>query len=193
MPGLAPEILDALCSASAAAWPVLGLVAGLLIVRLRYECSKRAAVEQELQESESRYRAIFETAVDAIIVSDQHGIIQEFSRAAEAMTGYRAAELIGQNMRVLLPPAMRQEPERYTARYLWTIKELEVCRKDGSVFPAHLSIAEWWAGGYRHFTGILRDLSAQHREQIERTKLEAQLHQAQKMEAIGKSDGRHGA
>jgi two-component system CheB/CheR fusion protein len=189
MPGLAPEILDALCSASAAAWPVLGLVAGLLIVRLRYECSRRAAVEQELQESESRYRAIFETAVDAIIVSDQHGIIQEFSRAAEAMTGYRAAELIGQNMRVLLPPAMRQEPERYTARYLWTIKELEVCRKDGSVFPAHLSIAEWWAGGYRHFTGILRDLSAQHREQIERTKLEAQLHQAQKMEAIGNLTG----
>jgi two-component system, chemotaxis family, CheB/CheR fusion protein len=189
MPGLAPEILDALCSASAAAWPVLGLVAGLLMVRLRYECSRRAAVEQELQESESRYRAIFETAVDAIIVSDQHGIIQEFSRAAEAMTGYRAAELIGQNMRVLLPPAMRQEPERYTARYLWTIKELEVCRKDGSVFPAHLSIAEWWAGGYRHFTGILRDLSAQHREQIERTKLEAQLHQAQKMEAIGNLTG----
>jgi two-component system, chemotaxis family, CheB/CheR fusion protein len=189
MLGLAPEILDALCSASAAAWPVLGLVAGLLIVRLRYECSRRAAVEQELQESESRYRAIFETAVDAIIVSDQHGIIQEFSRAAEAMTGYRAAELIGQNMRVLLPPAMRQEPERYTARYLWTIKELEVCRKDGSVFPAHLSIAEWWAGGYRHFTGILRDLSAQHREQIERTKLEAQLHQAQKMEAIGNLTG----
>ena len=79
MPGLAPEILDALCSVSAAAWPVLGLVAGLLIVRLRHECRRRAAVEQELQESESRYRAIFETAVDAIIVSDQHGIIQEFS------------------------------------------------------------------------------------------------------------------
>ena len=189
MPGLVPEILDTLWSAGAAVWPVLGLVAGLLIVRLRYECSGRAAAERELKESESRYRAIFETAVDAIIVSDQHGIIQEFSRAAEAMTGYRAAELIGQNMRVLLPPAMRQEPERYTARYLWTIKELEVCRKDGSVFPAHLSIAEWWAGGHRHFTGILRDLSAQHHEQVERTKLEAQLHQAQKMEAIGNLTG----
>jgi two-component system, chemotaxis family, CheB/CheR fusion protein len=189
MPGLAPEILDALCSAAAAAWPLLGLVAGLLIVRLRYDCNRRAAAERELRENESRYRAIFETAVDAVIVSDQHGIIQEFSKAAEAMTGYRAAELIGQNMRVLLPPAMRQEPERYTARYLWTIKELEVCRKDGSVFPAHLSIAEWWAGGYRHFTGILRDLSAQHHEQVERTKLEAQLHQAQKMEAIGNLTG----
>src|SRR5689334_16836365 len=189
MPGLAPNILDALCPAVAAAWLVLGFLAGLLVLRLRCERARRATVEQQLRESESRYRAIFETAVDAIIVSDQHGIIQKFSRAAETMTGYQAAELIGQNMRVLLPPTMRQEPERYTARYLWTIKELEVCRKDGSVFPAHLSIAEWWAGGHRHFTGILRDLSVRHREQVERTKLEAQLHQAQKMEAIGNLTG----
>src|SRR5438477_4893659 len=109
---LVPEILDALYSVAAAASPVLGLLVGLLVVRLRYERIRRAAIELELRERESRYRAIFETAVDAIIVSDQHGIIQEFSRAAEAMTGYRAAELIGQNMRVLLPPAMRQEPER---------------------------------------------------------------------------------
>ena len=189
MPGLVPEILDALCLLGAAAWLVLGLVAGLLVLRLRYERSRRAAVERELRERESRYRAIFETAVDAIIVSDQHGIIQEFSSAAEAMTGYRAGELIGRNMRVLLPPTKRQEPERHTARYLWTVRELEVCRKDGSVFPAHLSIAEWWAGGHRHFTGILRDLSTQHREQGERTKLEAQLQQAQKMEAIGNLTG----
>ncbi|MBV8508245.1 MAG: PAS domain S-box protein [Alphaproteobacteria bacterium] len=189
MPGLAPEVLDTLSAVGAVAWPVLALAAGLLIVRLRRERKRGAAIEQELNESESRYRSIFETAVDAIIVSDQHGIIREFSKAAEAMTGYRAAELVGQNMRVLLPPTMRQEPERQTARYLWTVEELEVCRKDGSVFPAHLSIAEWWAGGHRHFTGILRDLSAQHREQAERTKLEAQLHQAQKMEAIGNLTG----
>jgi PAS domain S-box-containing protein len=189
MPGLAPEVLDTLSAAGAVASPVLALAAGLLFIWLRRERKKGAAIEQELNESESRYRSIFETAVDAIIVSDQHGIIREFSKAAEAMTGYRAAELVGQNMRVLLPPAMRQEPERQTARFLWTVEELEVCRKDGSVFPAHLSIAEWWAGGHRHFTGILRDLSAQHREQAERSKLVAQLHQAQKMEAIGNLTG----
>jgi two-component system CheB/CheR fusion protein len=189
MPGLALEILDTLSAAGAVAWPVLGLLGALLIVRLQHERKKRAAISQDLSESEIRYRAIFDTAVDAIIVSDQHGVIREFSKAAEAMTGYRAAELVGRNMRVLLPPSMRQEPERQTARYLWTVEELEVCRKDGSVFPAHLSIAEWWAGGHRHFTGILRDLSAQHREQAERTKLEAQLHQAQKMEAIGNLTG----
>src|SRR3984893_10179412 len=108
MPGLVPEILDALCLRGAAAWLVLGVVAVLHVLRLRYECSRRAAVELELRERESRYRAIFETAVDAIIVSDQHGISQEFSRAAEAMAGYRAGEPIGRNMRVLLPPTKRQ-------------------------------------------------------------------------------------
>src|SRR5215813_11314818 len=130
----------------------------------RDERRRRSATEQELRESESRYRAIFETAVDAIIVTDQHGTIREFNKAAERMTGYSAAEVIGQNMRVLLPRELRQEHERYTARYLWSVRELAVCRKDGSIFPAQLSIAEWWAGGYRHFTGILRDLTSQKRE-----------------------------
>jgi two-component system CheB/CheR fusion protein len=186
MPEFPPEILAGLRWVAAVVW--LGLAA-LLLAYLRHERRKRSATEQELRESESRYRAIFETAVDAIIVADQHGMIREFNKAAERMTGYSLAEVAGQNMRVLLPPGLRQEHERYTARYLWTVRELEVCRKDGIVFPAHLSIAEWWAGGHRHFTGILRDLTSQKQEQLERTKLEAQLHQAQKMEAIGNLTG----
>src|SRR5437899_1218485 len=114
MAGFAPEILDAFDSVGAGAWPLLCLLAapcllaGLLAAGLRYERARRAAVVRDLRDSESRYRAIFETAVDAIIVSDQHGIVREFSKAAEAMTGYQAAEVIGQNMRVLLPPTMRR-------------------------------------------------------------------------------------
>ena len=190
MPEIPPEILAGLPWVAAVAW--LGL-AGLVLAYLRQERRKRSDAEQELRESESRYRAIFETAVDAIIVADQHRIIREFNRAAEKMTGYSSAEVIGQNMRVLLPPNLRQEQERYTARYLWTVCELEVCRKDGTVFPAHLSLADWWAGGRRHFTGILRDLTEQKREQLERSKLVAQLHHAQKNGSDRQSDRRHGA
>jgi PAS domain S-box-containing protein len=189
MPEFPPEFLAGLPSASAVAWLALGVTAAMALACSWRERKKRSALKEELKESESRYRAIFETAVDAIIVSDQRGTIREFSKAAERMTGYSAAEVIGQNMRVLLPPNLRDECERYTARYLWTVRELEVCRKGGGVFPAHLSIAQWWAGGHRHFTGILRDLTVQKREQLERTKLETQLHQAQKMEAIGNLTG----
>jgi PAS domain S-box-containing protein len=185
-----PEIPANLHLAGPVLCLVLGLgLAALLIAWLRRGRQRHCAAEEELKESEGRYRAIFETAVDAIIVSNQHGIIEEFSKAAERMTGYLAAEVTGRNMRVLLPGNLRQEHDRYTARYLWTVRELEVSRKDGTLFPAHLSIAEWWAGGHRHFTGILRDLTVQRREQLERTKLEAQLHQAQKMEAIGNLTG----
>ncbi|HEX4185191.1 MAG TPA: PAS domain S-box protein [Stellaceae bacterium] len=143
----------------------------------------------ELKESESRYRTILETADSAIIVADQHGRIEQFNKAAEDITGYRAAEVIGENMRVLLPPNLRHEHYRYTARYLWTVRELEVCRKDGSLFAAELAIADWWAGGQRHFVGMLHDLTRQKREQLERTRLEEQLHQSQKMEAIGSLTG----
>jgi PAS domain S-box-containing protein len=189
MPEFPPEFLAGLPMVCSLASLALGLSVAMLFGYLWREHKKRSAIEQELKENESRYRAIFETAVDAIIVSDQHGTIREFSKAAERMTGYSAAEVIGQNMRVLLPRELRQEHERYTARYLWSVRELAVCRKDGSIFPAQLSIAEWWAGGHRHFTGILRDLTHQKREQLERSKLEVQLHQAQKMEAIGNLTG----
>ncbi|MGC2203852.1 MAG: PAS domain S-box protein [Stellaceae bacterium] len=189
MPDFPPATVAALHSLCAAGWPVLGVFAALLFVHLRRERKRCFGAEQRWRESEARYRAMFDTAVDAIIVADQHGIIQEFSKAAEALTGYQVTEVVGQNMRVLLPPALRQQHDRYTARYLWTVRELEICRKDGTVFPAHLSIAEWWSGGHRHFTGILRDLTSHRQEQLERTKLEAQLHQAQKMEAIGNLTG----
>jgi PAS domain S-box-containing protein len=145
--------------------------------------------QHELSEGESRSRAILETADSAIIVADQHGCIEHFNKAAEGMTGYLAAEVIGENMRVLLPPDLRHEHHRYTARYLWTVRELEICRKDGSLFAAELAIADWWTGGQRHFVGMLRDLTRQKREQLERTLLEEQLYQAQKMEAIGSLTG----
>ena len=167
---------------------IKNLVAGEIEKRRQAEARLRQNVH-ELSEGESRYRAILETADSAIIVADQHGSIDQFNKAAESMTGYRAAEVIGQNMRVLLPPNLRHEHYRYTARYLWTVRELEVCRKDGSLFAAELAIADWWASGQRHFVGILRDLTKQKQEQRERIRLEEQLHQAQKMEAIGSLTG----
>src|SRR5262245_11035901 len=108
-----PEMLNALQTAAFLICVALGLGFIALLIAVRGERVRRL-LEKELRESESRYRAIFETAVDAIVVSNQHGTIQEFSRAAERMTGYSAAEVIGRNMRVLLPEALRRETERHT-------------------------------------------------------------------------------
>jgi len=163
---------------------VKNLLAAEIEARQRSEARLRQ-IQHELSDGETRYRTILETTDNAIIVADQHGRIEQFNNAAEGITGYLAAEVIGENMRVLLPPNLRDEHYRYTARYLWTVRELEVCRKDGSLFAAELAIADWWACGQRHFVGMLRDLTRQKQEQAERMRLEEQLHQAQKMEAIG--------
>lgn len=125
----------------------------------------------DLSESESRYRAIVETAVDAMVVIDETGTVKAFNPAAEQLFGYRADEVIGQNVRMLMPQPYRAEHDDYLANYRRTGerkiigigREVAGQRKDGSTFPVELAVAEWTAGGRRHFTGIMRDITERRR------------------------------
>ena len=153
--------------------------------------------ERELRESEDRYRAIVENAIDSIIVIDTAGHIQAFNKSAETMLGYSAAEVVGRNVGMLMPLDEAARHDGYIEHYLRTNearvigvgREVEVRRKDGTLFPADLALVEWWAGGARYFTGMLRDLAQRRAEEQARAKLEEQLRQSQKMEAIGQLTG----
>ncbi|KAA0589520.1 PAS domain S-box protein [Azospirillum oryzae] len=124
-----------------------------------------------LGESESRYRAIVETAVDAMVVIDGAGIIQGINPAGERLFGYQSDEVIGQNVRILMPEPYRSEHDDYLANYRRTGerkiigigREVAGQRKDGSTFPAELAVAEWASGGRRFFTGIMRDITERQR------------------------------
>ena len=117
--------------------------------------ANRAAAE--LVDREERYRAIVETAVDGIIVIDSAGIIQSFNKAADQMFGYEIGEAIGSHVNTLI-----DEDEQAIQGAIGTGGvTVEAKRKDGSYFTAHLAVAQWFVGGERFYTGIMRDLTKQ--------------------------------
>jgi len=122
----------------------------------------------QLADSEERLRSIVEAAVDGIIVIDARGSIEAFNPGAERLFGYTAGEMLGKNVSLLMPEPYRSEHDHYVQHYLETGeqriigigREVSAMRKDGSLFPVHLSVGEMVLGGQRKFTGILHDLTS---------------------------------
>jgi two-component system sensor kinase FixL len=112
--------------------------------------------------------AIFDSAVDGIVVIDARGLIEAFNPAAERLFGYREGEVVGQNVKILMPSPYREEHDGYLARYRDTGeariigigREVQGLRRDGTTFPLHLSVGEMSVDGETKYTGILHDLSA---------------------------------
>jgi two-component system, LuxR family, sensor kinase FixL len=158
-------------------------VGGSAMVR---DTTAQRRAERALRSSEARGRAIIETAVDAIILIDRRGRIESFNPAAERLFQYRADEVVSRNISMLMPEPYTSEHDHYLRRYLMTGKrhiigvgrEVTARRKDGSTFPAHLSVAELSIEGEVKFTGIVRDLT-------ERVKLEMKLREESGLVRIG--------
>lgn len=134
--------------------------------------------------------AVVETAVDGVIVIDDGGLVQMYNPACERLFGYTAGDVIGKNVKMLMPPSYRHEHDGYISNYRETGerriigigREVMGQRKDGTTFPMHLSVGEVLEDDGRLFVGILHDLT-------ERKQAEEQLVQAQKMEAVGQLAG----
>jgi PAS domain S-box-containing protein len=139
---------------------------------------------------ELRLRAVVETAVDGVILIDAQGCVQMFNPACEKLFGYSADEVIGRNVKMLMPRPYRDEHDGYLENYRRTGakkiigvgREARGQRKDGSTFPIELSVGEAKKDGESVFVGIIHDLT-------ERKHTEEQLVQAQKMEAVGQLSG----
>jgi two-component system CheB/CheR fusion protein len=158
-----------------------------LILLAIEDVTVRKHAERLRQETEDRLSTIVDTAVDAIITIDDQGRVSSVNAATERMFGYASAELIGQNVRMLMPPPYRNEHDGYLARYRQTSlkhiigigREVLGRRKDGSIFPVDLAVSEFSDRGQRRFTGVLRDLSA--RKALEREVLEVATMEEQRI------------
>jgi two-component system sensor kinase FixL len=150
------------------------------------DLTSRKLADAALENSEARWRAIVESAVDAVIVIDAGGRIEAFNPAAERLFGYAEREAIGRSVNMLMPSPQREEHDGYIARYLTTGvkkiigvgREVIALRRDGSTFPVRLSVGEVRIGAERKFTGILHDLSA-------RVRIEEQLREQTTLARLG--------
>lgn len=146
---------------------------------------------RKLEYNQNLLQAIVETAVDAIIVIDDQGIIKSFNAAAEKMFGYGKEAALESNINILIPQGETHDHQVYLDNYKSNEKtipliskerELIAMHKDGKKFPVEIALGELVLDNQKMFTGIVRDISERHfhEEQIRRT---------QKMDALGKLTG----
>jgi PAS domain S-box-containing protein len=140
---------------------------------------------------EAQITTIVESTVDGLITIDEDGTVLMFSGPAERIFGWKADEVLGRNIAMLMPEPDKSAHDGYLANYLHggvakvigIGREVEGRRKDGTVFPMDLAVGELpIQEGRRGFIGTVRDIS-------ERKRLQDQLRQAQRMEAVGQLTG----
>ena len=131
------------------------------------DITKDVEIRRQVEAEKERTMGIIDTAVDAIITINEERIVQSFNRGAELMFGYSPDEVIGKNVKLLMPEKFAKPHDSYVQNYMNTGvkkvigigREVEGLRKDGSTFPLYLSIGEMRIAGVRYFTGIARDVT----------------------------------
>jgi PAS domain S-box-containing protein len=131
--------------------------------RLRLRCAAR----------EERLRTIVNTAADSIVVFDEAGRIESVNPASTRIFGYAPAEMVGNNVSMLMAGPdwlahdgdLRNVLDTGNAKVIGTGQEVEGRRKDGTIFPVDLAVVEWRLEGKRHFTSIMRDISERRRRE----------------------------
>lgn len=157
------------------------------------DITERKQADEELRESEARYRAVASSAKDAIVTGDATEYIVGWNPGARRMFGYAESEAIGQPLTLLVPQrfldrhpdGMKWAPTIGERHLAGRTVELVGLRKDASEFPLELSLAEWETREGHFFTAIIRDITERRRAEAARAELESQLRESQKMEALG--------
>lgn len=142
---------------------------------------------------DGQFRAFLDAAPDAIITIDEHGIMVSANPATERLFGHQPSELLGRNVSVLMPGPDRERHDDYLDHYLRTGeariigigRDIVARRKDGSTFPARLSVSEFTTGEGKFFTGILHDISERIEAQEQQRAMFTEHAHASRVVALG--------
>lgn len=150
--------------------------------KLASEIARRKNAQEELQDSEQKFRSVVESAQDGIITIDRNGRIVAVNRSAEALFGYKAGELLGKPVSRLIPKPLRADAQLKLTCLTAGTEELRLKRPiescglhhNGTEIPIELALASWRTRGGMFFTGVVRDI--RERQQAERELRESHEH-----------------
>jgi two-component system sensor kinase FixL len=172
---------------------VVGLGAAWFGERLGASWRQAMQSNQDAAAREAHVKSILETVPDAMIVIDERGIMQSFSAAAQRLFGYTPEEVVGKNIKMMMPSPYRENHDGYLDRYLRTGERRIIGigrvvvgeRKDGSTFPMELAVGEMQSGNRRYFTGFIRDLTERQKTEARLQELQSELVHISRLTAMG--------
>ncbi len=156
---------------------------------------RRSAVSsaEEAHTRATHLQSILDSIPEAMIVIDERGSMQSFSATAERLFGYGASDVLGQNVKMLMPSPYRQEHDNYLNRYIRTGERRIIGigrvvvgqRKDGSTFPMELAVGEMRVRDQRFFTGFIRDITERQETEARLQELQSELVHMSRLTAMG--------
>jgi two-component system sensor kinase FixL len=163
---------------------------GKLLSRFR-DAAMRSA--EDVETRAAHVKSILDSIPDAMIVIDDRGHMHSFSAAAERLFGYSATEVLGKNVKMLMPQPYREEHDGYINRYMNTGERRIIGigrvvvgqRRDGSTFPMELAVGEMNSHNQRYFTGFIRDLTERQQTEARLQELQSELVHISRLTAMG--------
>jgi two-component system sensor kinase FixL len=158
-----------------------------------HDLTEQKQAEDAIREREARLRSILDTVPGAIVTIDESGTIESFSVAASRLFDYESAEVVGRNVRMLMPPPYRDRHDSYLEHYRRTGEKRIIGigrivvgqRRDGSTFPMELAVGEVLGGARRLFTGFVRDITELQGAEQRLQQLQAELLHVSRLSAMG--------
>lgn len=154
--------------------------------------SDDASCQETIEDANARLNALLDAAMDGLVIIDKKGNIELFNRAAQKMFLYSSDQVLGKNIKLLMPSPYSEEHDYYLSSYLASGekkiigkgRKVKGKKSNGEVFPIHLSVGEVQNSSHTQFVGIIRDITEQERDRIEAQKSRERLSQVSRLSSM---------